>query len=214
MRICIAGPHLSFTSRRLCYKPELNWICEWNKRPCGLRWRVYVTRRDKTTLHWSLINWSIESLSRNSQYDWLRTLRCAYVTSWGSLALQALTLALFASISVCVCLCGCAPIQHINLSCNFANLFAANKSCVSLPLPLFAYCKSFKLRFLFFSYSLVVVVFATLASSCVLAVCARLRHLHGIVYAVHVLQLSIGCCCCAATVAALLLLLFQQKYWK
>lgn len=116
-------------------------------------------------------------------------------------------------LSLCVCVCGCAPIQHINLSCNFANLFVANKSCVSLPLPLFAYCKSFKLRFLFFSYSLVVVVFATLASSCVLAVCARLRHLHGVVYAVHVLQLSIGCCC-AATVAALLLLLSQQKYWK
>lgn len=189
---------------------------------------VYVdelTLRDETKQfcidHWSLINWSIECLSRNPQYDWLRTLRCAYVTTWRSLALQALTLPLF--VSICVCECGCAPIQHINLSCNFANLFVANKSCVSLPLPLFAYCKSFNLRFLFFSYSLVVVVvFATLASSCVLAVCARLRHLHGVVYAVHVLQLSIGCCycccCCAATVAvaALLLLLpqSQQKYWK
>lgn len=121
------------------------------------------------------------------------------------------------SVCVCECVCGCAPIQYINLSCNFANLFVANKSCVSLPLPLFAYCKSFNLRFLFFSYSLVVVVvFATLASSCVLAVCARLRHLHGVVYAVHVLQLSIGCCCCCCcattvAVAALLLLLPQSQ---
>lgn len=146
------------------------------------------------------------------------TLRLRYDVTFSFLA-GAHSRALRLYPCVCVSECGCAPIQHINLSCNFANLFVANKSCISLPLPLFAYCKSFKLRFLFFSYSLVVVFFATLASSCVLAVCARLRHLHGVVYAVHVLQLSIGfccCCCCAATVAvaALLLLLpqSQQKY--
>lgn len=129
-------------------------------RPCRLR-RAYATRQND----FALINVfdSIDQLKfeAGTQYDWSEN-RCAslyYVARLRYVALYAyaLTLSLYVACG-CVCV-GVRPCA-INLSCNFANVFVANKSCV-----VSTYCKSFELRFSFLLLSLCF-CFAVLSVCC------------------------------------------------